>query len=328
MSKGQRMTKGSTALVAAALSLALLPAAGAQGAPAPVPAVAVAALAPPRGALFGAHANLRNGQSQYESIVAFERSIGRRLDVTNKFHGWSNHVYKDEAAHLKAGRVPLISWRATDDRPDPNRADRISAGTYDATIVATADAIKALGGPVLLRWNWEMDQEPGERQYIGGPASFIRAWRHIHTVFQRRGATNAKFVWAPRANSFNKGRGQLFYPGPQYVDWIGGSTVPRHSWRDFSVIYAGFYKWGAAQGKPLLAWAGVREKPGDPGWKQRWIDGAHTTIERDMPALKALVYYHALSPLGYRYWADTSPRALAAFKAMGCDPYFDAGGQC
>src|SRR5689334_18665236 len=78
------------AVVAAAVPLAFAADAGRAGAsPSGV-------VAPARGVLFGAHVNPRNGLSQLASIAAFEREIGRRLDVANKYHGFSDHDYAVE----------------------------------------------------------------------------------------------------------------------------------------------------------------------------------------------------------------------------------------
>ncbi len=287
-------------------------------------AVATSA-APADGSWFGAHVNPRGGLDQYQSIVAFESDLGRQLAVVNRFHPWHHRSFRMEARHIADGRIPMISWRGTDDDPDGERAAKIARGEYDSHIAAAADAVEALGGRVLIRWNWEMDQPPGARQYIGEPSEFVAAWRRIHGIFRARGATNAQFVWAPRAASFNKGAGPTFYPGDEYVDWIGGSAVPIHSWRDFETIYGEFYSWAASRDKPVLIWAGVRENPDDPDWKATWLSDAHRRIVEEMPAVKAFVYYHALAPSGYAYWADTSPKAFDAIKRIAFDPHFNGG---
>lgn len=282
---------------------------------------------PASGTWFGAQVNPRNGYDQLTSIKGFQAEIGRRLDIANKYHSFSDHNYNVEAALLAAGTVPLISWRGTDNGNDPSRAAAIAAGHYDATIAQTADALKGLRGGVLVRFNWEMDQSPGQPEYIGTGSQFTAAWQRIVTIFRSRGATNVAFVWAPRAAAFTRGVAASFYPGPSYVDWIGASAVPIDSWPSFPATFAAFYGWAAPTGKPLLAWAGVREDPASSAWKAAWMNGVAATLPT-MPAVKAFVYYHALSPLGYSFWADSSPQALAAYKVLGCLSYFDTTRSC
>jgi glycosyl hydrolase family 26 len=297
------------AAIAVAMVTALLSAPAASSAP--------TTSAPASGVMWGAYANAKPGQTIFEAVTSLEGKVDREIAIANKYHPFTDHSYGFEAWQLDRGQLPLISWRGTDDTPDEHRASKIAAGQFDDVIKAAADGMKALPGPVLVRFNWEMDQSPGDREYIGTPAEFIQAWRHIHDIFENRGADNVEWVWAPRAASFKKDVGPQFYPGDAYVDWIGGSAVPVNNFASFSDLFGAFYDWGAAKDKPLLIWAGIQEKDGDPYWKSTWFDQARTTIVNTMPELRAFVYYHALAPKGGDFWADTTDQALASFRQMG-----------
>jgi hypothetical protein len=278
---------------------------------------------PATGALFGLYPGSRNGLSFLDGMKQRESQLGRKLAIVNKYHNWSDTNYSVEAQIAAQERIPMISWHPTDSGCDSQRADKINAGTYDSLIRTAANNMKAIGSPVLLRWDFEMDQSPGQVEYIGPPSSFIPAWRHIHDIFQQEGATNVLFVWAPRAAAFKNGSGQSFYPGASYVDWIGASSVPESNWASFSSIFGQFNAWASTKGKPLLTWAGIRENPSDANWKASWISGAAQTI-KSWPAVKAFVYYDAKSPTGMSYLAHTTARSWAAFEAMANDSYFRA----
>lgn len=277
---------------------------------------------PSLGVWLGAFPN--KGGDNYRALHQMEVAIGRRLKIVNKYHSWSNHSYQFERQVLAGGRIPLISWRATETSPDRARAQRIASGRYDVLIRRTAAAVRALRGRVLIRFAWEMDQGPGERQHIGTPIQFVRAWRRVVSIFRSMGVRNAEFVWAPRAGSFKKGIGQRFYPGPTWVDWIGGSAVPIHNYAWFRELFGGFHTWASRQPKPLLIWVGVRERSGNPTWKARFIRGMNLSV-RGWRRVKAVVYYHARAPKGYNYFVDTSPQALRAFRAMARSNYFTPG---
>jgi hypothetical protein len=165
----------------------------------------------------------------------------------------------------------------------------------------TADAVKALRGGVLIRFNWEMDQPPGARQYIGSPTEFVRAWRHIVSIFRSRGATNAAFVWAPRAAAWKQNVATSFYPGNRYVDWDRRIRSTDRKLVQLLQFVQPLLQLGSSQNKPLLAWVGVRENPSSSQWKADWMTSTAQTVKQ-MPDLKAFVYYHALSPLGYKFW--------------------------
>jgi hypothetical protein len=278
---------------------------------------------PKRGGYFGAFAN--ESGDQYSALRAFERIVGRKIKIANKYHPFRTGSLSFEADALRGGRIPLISWRGTDSGTDPNRASKIAAGQYDSVIRSMADRVKALSGRVLIRFNWEMDQSPGDRQFIGEPKEFIAAWRHIVGIFRQRGARNAEWVWAPRAGSFSHGEGQLFYPGGRWVDWIGGSAVPLDNWNSFRDIFHEFYGWAAKRSKPVFVWTGIREKPGSTTWKSGWISNASTLIRNNWPRVKAFVYYHSRTPSGYNMKVNSSTRALRAYRAMGDTNYFRPG---
>ena len=289
------------------------------------------------GAFLGANVSKENYSSGHAAVLGFEKEIGRGLDIVNRFHEFSSGLTSDfhwDRQHIEEGRTVMISWRATDNagitkgEPDPERASKIVDGLFDKEIESMARALRDLEAPVLLRFNWEMDQAYGDPQYIGPPENFIAAWRYVHGMFERVGATNVEWVWAPRARSFAKGVGQTFYPGYEYVDWVGGSAVPIHSYTSAQTIYSAWNDWAASVGKPQLLWVGLRENPQDPHWKAGFVDDLLNLASSQWSGLKAIVYYSSNSPLGYDYTIDTSWASLSAFRRLSCDPHFTAVHGC
>ena len=283
-----------------------------------------AATKPSNGVLLGAYVRRTGGLSFVDAEQAFETQLGRKLAIVNKYHDWSDTNYSDEAQLVGSGHLVMISWHPTDNlASDTARASKVASGQYDALIRRAAKGLKALGGRVLLRWDFEMGQDPGQPEYIGPPAQFKAAWRHMHDIFRKQKARNVKWVWAPQTASFSDGTAPSFYPGKAYVNWIGGSDVMGgHSFPTFEHTFAPTYAFGSARGKPMLAWFGVPENPSDPNWKADWFSGMRTTAETSMPALKAFVYYQAADGAG-NFVADTTPQAWSAFQSMALDPYFN-----
>jgi hypothetical protein len=271
---------------------------------------------PERGAWFGAYVDAPGSQNAFQAVRAFERMIGRKARIVNRYHPFSDHDYDFERRAARGGRIVMVSWRATSSTTDGSRAQKIARGDYDGLIRNTADAIRRIPGTVLLRFNWEMDQSPGERQYIGPPADFIRAWRHIVSIFRGRGVHDAQFTWVPRSWAFANGDAQAYWPGARYVDWIGASGVFGDQWNSFARVNRQFYRWGRRHHRPLLIWSGVRERPSSPGWKADFFSDAGRVIRR-WRKVKAWVYYHAASPEGDAYWVDTSARSLASYRRVG-----------
>jgi hypothetical protein len=308
-----------------ALVCALVAAAGAVSAPTAGSAVATNAnLVPATGALFGAFVDQGSSPTHYDAVLALEAKLGFKLTIDHHYRPWTNVFWKEEQQDIAAGRIPLISWTAKG-----TTAAAIASGSQDANIARVADAVKALGHPVLLRFAYEMDQPPGSPRYLGPPADFIAAWRHVYTIFHARGATNARFVWCAIAANFTNGKAQSYYPGDAYVDWIGAdgyNWYPGRAgspWTAFGMIFSSFYTWAAPRGKPLIvAETGAMEDPALAGRKGAWISGEAAWVKAH-PAVKAVSILDAVSPAGYNFSVGTSSTSLAAFKAMGLDSFFN-----
>lgn len=221
---------------------------------------------------------------------------------------------------ISQGMVPMISWAGAS-------TSQIVAGAYDSQFLAAARELRDLHRPVMLRWFPEMDGSH-DRPLVASPASFVAAWRHVHNLFTRAGATNVLWVWCPNALHFADGISQSYYPGSQYVDWVGADgynwapTLARAPWRDFASIFSTFYRWGLSTGKPMVIGEfGVLERR--PGDKAAWYRQTDRELRTRFPDIKALVYFNSDLD-GYDWRITTSASSLAAFRAFATDPYFRA----
>jgi hypothetical protein len=312
--------------------------------------VTTSAAAAPRPAVpsrtyFGAYVNgdAAAGQTRTD-VQTLEGKIGRTLDIGHHYRRWTDTGFPnsptgatDEAWDVANGRIPMISQ---DDKgfSGGNIVAAINNGSQDALIRSRASRIRAFGRPLFYRLFWEMNGDwasyneahtstPGTHD---GPQKFIAAWRRIHDIFQRQGATNAAFVWCPNANDKPRtpeNHWSRYYPGDAYVDWVcadgynWGTGRSWSVWQSFQSIFAGIYA-GYPQKPFMVAETSSVEVGGDKG---QWIRDTQTTIKARMPRIKAIVWFSRgpgpQSPEDWRF--DSSTRALAAYRAMGADPYFN-----
>ncbi len=281
-------------------------------------------LAPSYGALFGAWVSPTGGDSYpavEDSIRTFEGEIGRRLAIDQLYVPWGNTFPMTVVQwDIGQGIVPMISWAGT-------HTNLIASGAYDSEFRAAALELRALHRPVMLRWFPEMDGSQ-YRPIVASAASFVAAWRHVHNIFVKAGATNVIWVWCPNALNFADGVAQSYYPGSQYVDWVGADgynwapALSRAPWRDFASIFASFYHWGLSSGKPMLIGEfGVLEDK--QGAKAAWYRQTDVELRTRFPDIKALVYFNSDLD-GYDWRITTSASSLAAFRAFATDPYFRA----
>jgi hypothetical protein len=274
------------------------------------PPSGIASLIPNSGTLFGA----KTGYYQSDAS-AFESLIGRKLDVRQVsfdwIAAWPDSRTRDDHA---LGRIPLISWKGT-------TLANITSGSYDELIRARARSVKGLGFPIFIRPMHEMNAD----WYSWGhqPTAFITAWRRIHAIFDEEGATNVAWVWSP---SIPQGNWDAYYPGDQYVDWIGGDSYNWggcpdgwSAWRSFSTLFRDYHDHFAGTGKPMmLAEVGSAEQGGD---KSKWLADAQAAI-KTMPAYRAWLHQQYVD--GACDWrANSSTAALEGYRALAADPYFN-----
>ena len=99
--------------------------------------------------------------------------------------------------------------------------EKTAQGQYDALIQKLGNWIKAFGErPVFLRIGYEFDGFDWNHYKKG---FYIPAFRRIHQKFDDMGIKNVAYVWQSRGTGSTRQVMDEFYPGDQYVDWVGYS---------------------------------------------------------------------------------------------------------
>jgi hypothetical protein len=277
-------------------------------------------------------------------IIQREQLLGRTLDIDNHYYDCNGPVPTfRESWDISQGRIPLVSWGRLCDKK------QVADGSLDAMLGQIADGFKALGAPFFLRWAWEGDANMNQK-YSYDAKTYIAAWRHLHDIFAAHGVTNAIWVWCPVSLDFYPPPGQTstdptlapdhaingigaqpFYPGDDVVDWIcadgyaWGPGLPSSNRQEpFQELFQAFYNWAAPHNKPIMIGeTGAMEN--NPGDKAHWFEAMHQSVEQHYPLIRAFLYFDVVNATtaNYDWRIDTSPDALAAFKAMANDPYFN-----
>jgi len=308
-------------LVALLATAALLP--GAATRPAAAAGRPTGPLVPASGFYVGAYTKHADGYGQdreQQATSDLETRLGRRLHIDHHYYAW-NDAFPSwrEQWDIASDRIPMISWNG-------ESTDAIAKGTYDGMISSRAQAVAMLNTPVFIRWFWEMDGTK-KSGFVASPASYQKAWRHIHDIFVAAGATNVAWVWCPNASAFDDGEAMQYYPGGAYVDWVcadGYNFAPNRpgdSWDSFGQIFNGFYTAGTRLGKPLMVGEfGVLERGANE--KAAWFRAAHDWIAAH-PAIAAAVYFNADSTnngISYNWRVDTAPPSFEGFRYLFSGP--------
>ncbi len=114
-----------------------------------------------------------------------------------------------------------IAWNLPQETKES--LDRVAGGDYDAYIIENLKYINQLDHKVMLRFGAEVNcwnlptEEAALAEFI---AVFKTAFRKVATL-TRQYAPNAALVYSPNDVSNWNASAEDFYPGDEYVDWVG-----------------------------------------------------------------------------------------------------------
>lgn len=274
--------------------------------------------------------------------AAWSRANRARPRIVNWYQQWltgERRFRPDWARRVaRAGAVPMITWepwsapegeRHTAVQPAISLA-RIADGAHDPYIRAWARDVAAYGQPLLIRLMHEMngDWYPwGVHVNGNAPADYVRAWRHVHGLFDRAGADNVSWVWS--INNLERIEGQdhdiaAYYPGGRWVDWVStsgfnwGEAYSWSSWRDADELYGDTYRALARFGRPIMiSEIGTTSVGGDA---RAWIRQTLQRLRTGYPLLRAVLWYDDIDGAGLDFrLVGPTEGALAQPGALGRD---------
>jgi hypothetical protein len=263
------------------------------------------------------------------SLQQFETEINHTIAIDDHFQTFYELPKQAVAEDIEAGIMPMIVWDSDDNNGGSVLATDILAGKYDAQIAAEADSIAALGVPVILEWEPEMTGAQRMPLFFAnvtqtqwGP-TYVAVWLYMRNIFAQQGATNVQWAWSPGAGAYTtEWRGKIkcqpYFPGPQYVDWMGlhvynktKTPEPYDTDNDVVSFYAMAQQW--APGKPLISSQTGASNYGELA--PEWISTAESGLKTEYPLIRGFVWFNSGT---YTLKGD----GLAAFAAMAADPNY------
>jgi hypothetical protein len=306
-------------------------------------------LFPPSGKMF-IGVMTHEGAHGFTAVDEFTKAAGRQPQVMLFSAGWATAGF-DRALFDRIsdrGMLPMLAWEPWDYRLDeaarnlgfgpreidqirsdqPNyRLSRIARGDFDTYLLSWAEGIKSLGYPVGIRFAHEMngDWYPWSEAVNGnGPGDYVRAWRHVHDLFRVAGATNVTWVWSPNVQwEDSTARLATFYPGDDYVDWLGLSgyygTGYFSDYRSFDEIFnVTIEEIRAFSKKPLVITETAAAD--DNGRKVEWIEETFQLLPRHKDII-GVIWFEVDKEMDWRI--VSSRAAAAAFARAVASPRYD-----
>lgn len=290
-------------------------------------------IAPPsQGAYIGAYTDSGAGADEVseQKIIEFEELIGKKLKWSYFSNNWTGGkiIFPHKNMHLckQLGIIPyvrLLPWvQMRTSGPDPHYKliDFIN-GKYDKQLKEWAKEAKAYIYPIMIefgpevngdwfawngKWNGRGTKDQyGSPDYPDGPEKFRDAYRRIISLFRSEGVQNVTWVFhvdtAPSPHRWWN-RAKYYYPGDNYIDWIGlsvfGAQLPSHKWITFRSKLKRFWPQveELSMKKPvMISEFAVIEDNKDRQRKARWIEQSLRLLrlDRRFQRIKAITYWNS-----------------------------------
>ncbi len=316
---------------------------------------------PETGAYTGAYLDFGDTEDNVTrpAIQKFEEMVGKPQAIVASSSYWGRGNFPSENVRLIAdyGAVPLLYWSPwgppyeQGKHVDPGAFSlrHIVAGDCDAYIDRWAAGAKEFGHPLLVSfgcepnsnwfpWSGSANGADGKEASGGftGPEMYKRAYRHAVDRVRAAGAHNVLWVFHANADSHPDRPWNAvseFYPGADYVDWLGlsvyGQLTPGDDdWEDWSDVMDKAYKRLCAldPAKPvMLAEWGVGEFP--DGDKAEFIRDAFAGFAAGKYSrVRAAVFWHERWQNKDESWSNlrvnSSPGALKAYRQGVAAPFW------
>ena len=291
---------------------------------------------PPR-ILFGAYDG--DFPASFAGLDTLEEAVSFRFPIVSFYAAWGDKPDQQFPERMvetidRMGSVAMVTWEpwvvdfdAAARKNLPPVVEReyaslaaIARGDYDFYIVPWATGAARFGKPMFLRFAHEMNDPyryPWGPQNGNRPEDYIAAWKHVHLIFQKMGATNVLWVWSPHISMpwF-----EYYYPGPEWVDWVGlgvlnyGDVASWSRWWSLHQILQKAYPTLLGLKKPLMVCEfGTLAAGGDP---VEWYREALYHLDHTYGRVRALVLFNqsrdvTMSAYPLNWSALQSPRASA-----------------
>ncbi len=240
-------------------------------------------------------------------LDSLEQSLNKKFNILSFYQTWGE---RDEDAFPidmmretdKHGAIAMITWEPWLTEFKKNKKTgvgntktdlrTIARGEYDNYVREWAREAVIYGKPFFLRFAHEMNniQYPWSDAAGNLPKDFVDAWRHVHKIFKDEGAKNVIFVWSPKGTMPDE-----FYPGGEYVDWIGTGVFNYGSysegvWHSFEFIYEPIYRSALRYEKPIM----IAEIGCSPlgGNQTQWYADAFKILSKSYSETKAIVFFN------------------------------------
>jgi len=293
-----------------------------------------------------------------EEVPYFEKLAGKNIVWLNFSNDWFNGIrFPLESVQniYKSGALPsirMLPWSNYDKNDKMYSLYKIVRGDFDKDLHQWAQDLKKCGIPVLIDFAAEPNgdwfpwcgklngannkTEYGDKNEYDGPEIYRDAYRHVINIFREENADKVTWVFHVNAvGSFSEDWNKIknYYPGDDYIDWIGVSAYGPQRWgesytRLLDIIQPAYNELcELSPDKPIAVLEfGIADYLPNVN-KALWIQSALYTVQQpEFSRIKAVGWWHST------WWnadgtmsaiqIDSSPESLRFYKEAIAQPVF------
>ncbi len=297
---------------------------------------------PKKGAYLGVSLYDQNS----ETLLKVEKDVDKHFAIVGIYQSWegAHASFNSSWAQIISDQksVPLITWEPwapitgydrSEDKVNQEkyRLTQITNGNFESYIKQYADDVRNYRMPVMIRFAHEMNGNwyPWGSTF-NTPDEYIAAWRHVHNIFVKEGATNVTWIWSPNAIYFDPhvpfaSQIEKFYPGDKYVDWVGFSAFnwagkyKQNVWTQPDVLFSPTVESLLKFHKPIIIAETASADTYSPAMKARWIRALVDYMKAN-PQLKGVIWFNTTDN-GIDWSIESTKFSEQAF-TQGFDDYF------
>jgi len=190
---------------------------------------------------------------------------------------------------------------------------QIADGAWDKYFHSYARSVAAYHAPIAIDFDHEFNGPWfgwGEKHQTA--ASFVSAWRRIVEIFRQNGATNVIWIWNPNRSSSATVPIASWYPGDNYVSWVGLDAYFLGATDTFSSVFDGtLQEIGSFTHKRIF----VVETGANPGPNRvAQIKDLFAGLSAN-PNIIGFIWFDYAKYAGHDWLIDNDPAGLAALHA-------------
>jgi cellulose synthase/poly-beta-1,6-N-acetylglucosamine synthase-like glycosyltransferase len=246
-----------------------------------------------------------NGITSLKNVKEISNQINENFDIVSLYIAWEKDINSSFPQTLldslyRQKSIPLITWEPwinsfiNENTKGKHLYELIESGFFDSYITEFAQKLKNLNRPVFLRFAHEFDNPFYPWFVSGNDASlrFKKAWIHTYEIFRNIDADNVIWIWNP----WKSENVASFYPGEEYVDWIGvnildyGPLNQDGKWHEFDELFEPFHE--ELKNLPttpvMITEFGTLSKD---QVQNQWFKNAFDSIEKEFNEIKSVVFF-------------------------------------